>query len=127
VASRPFRSLRVRLGLRTRIRRYRSEGVAPWAALRPFSPEVSPLLRRQRQACWEALAAYRPDPYTGDTTFVAASGPPSGDDVCRPLPAWRRLVRGRLTVESVPGGHEDFIREPHVRRLAEVLAGHLDD
>jgi acetoacetyl-CoA synthetase len=127
VAGRPLRALHVRVGLRTRIRRYRSEGVAPWATLATRSPEVSPLLRRQQQACWAAFDAYRPGRYLGDATFIASAGPPDGDGLCRPLPAWRRLVRGELTVQRVPGGHEEFIREPNVSTLAEVLAVHLGD
>jgi thioesterase domain-containing protein len=69
---------------------------------------------------------YRPRPYGGSATFIAATGAPSGDDVSAPLPAWRRLVRGPLAVEHVPGGHDNFIAEPHVDHVAEVIAAQLD-
>jgi acetoacetyl-CoA synthetase len=124
-ASQPLRRLRVRLGVRTRIARYRRQGVAPWAPLARWVPEASPLLGRQRDASWAAFVAYRPRPFPGSATFVAATGRPA-DDVCEPLPAWRRLVRGELTVVTVPGSHADFIGGPYAAELGELLAAHLD-
>jgi acetoacetyl-CoA synthetase len=126
VASRPLRRLRVRLGVRTRIARYRRLGVAPWAPLERVAPAVTPLLTRQRNACWTALNSYRPRPFDGSATFIAARDRRSDEGLCEPLPAWRRLVRGELTVIPVPGGHDDFIGEPYAADLGEVIAAQLD-
>jgi acetoacetyl-CoA synthetase len=85
---------------------------------------LPPLVRRLENAGWAAFRAYRPAPYAGAATFfqVEVRRADMGD----PLPRWRRLVQGGLTVEYVPGGHADVVAEPNVRVLAERVSAHLD-
>jgi thioesterase domain-containing protein len=35
------------------------------------------------------------------------------------------VVLGGLTVEHVPGGHDDMLGEPHVAVLADRIAPHI--
>ncbi len=50
---------------------------------------------------------------------AAAAGPECN---AHKLAGWSRLAP--LTAVTVPGGHTTMLREPHVRTLARVLAGH---
>ncbi|AEV85018.1 thioester reductase [Actinoplanes sp. SE50] len=52
-----------------------------------------------------------------------ASGQSYGDYLAR----WRELVTGGVRVHRVPGDHFSVLREPHVRRFAELITGLLDD
>jgi acetoacetyl-CoA synthetase len=125
LAERALRRLRVRIAARTRLARYRRHGVPLWARLEPTAPTLTPLLRALRAANRQAFAAYRPGPYDGSATFVAAAIPAIGEDLCDPLPVWRRVVRGGLTVENVPGRHDDILSAEQVRFVADAIAPHL--
>lgn len=65
---------------------------------------------------------YAPAPYDGDVALIQAARRPEGVD-CRP--GWERLVRGALFSADVSGNHEDFIVEPNVRRLADLLLARM--
>jgi acetoacetyl-CoA synthetase len=80
-------------------------------------------MRRLENAGWAAFDAYRPEPYPGTATFFRVEHP--REDQGDPLPVWRRMVRGGLTVENVPGSHADVVAEPNVRVLAEKVSAHL--
>lgn len=68
----------------------------------------------------EAHRKYIPHPYAGSALlFLARESTWSGDL------GWRRLVTGGLEIREVPGGHQNFIKEPHVRVLAQQLTAAL--
>lgn len=101
--------------------------VAPRAPIEVPEPEsdLPPLLRRLEKAGWAAFGSYRPRPYPGAATFFRVEQP--REDMGDPLPVWRRMVEGGLTVESVPGSHADVVAEPNVRFLAQRLSARLAD
>jgi hypothetical protein len=124
LAARPLGKLRMLIAARTRLTRYRREGIPLWAPVPPHPP-LTPLLRRLDRANREAFRAYRPGPYEGDATFFAGDRA-LGEDVCNPLPVWRRVVRGTLTVQRVPGRHDQLIDATRVELLADEIAPRLD-
>jgi acetoacetyl-CoA synthetase len=113
---------------RTRLPRYARKVVlrlVPRAPLTPPAREstLPPLMRRLENAGWEAFDTYRPSPYPGTATFFRVDLP--REDMGDPLPVWRRMVEGALTIEPVPGSHADIVAEPNVRSLAERVSVHL--
>jgi acetoacetyl-CoA synthetase len=84
---------------------------------------LPPLVRRLENAGWAAFAAYRPGPYPGRASFFRVEQP--REDQGDPLPIWRRVVEGGLTVDVLPGSHADVVAEPNVRILAERVSAHL--
>jgi acetoacetyl-CoA synthetase len=82
---------------------------------------VPPVVRRMHDANGRAFAAYRPRPYEGAATFVSAETRATGAYLCDPLPVWRRVVRGGLEEEQMPGPHEEMVGGPHVGVLAELI------
>jgi thioesterase domain-containing protein len=63
---------------------------------------------------------FRPKPYEGDAVLFQAELPATKHpDVHL---GWRNLIKGGVDIRPVPGRHFDFLKEPHVRRLAEELA-----
>jgi acetoacetyl-CoA synthetase len=86
--------------------------------------QVPPRMQRLEAAGWEAYKAYCPGPYGGSATLFRAEV--TRDHMGDPLPLWRRVVRGGLTVEPVTGRHADVVAEPHVRVLAERVSASLD-
>jgi acetoacetyl-CoA synthetase len=91
---------------------------------RPHSiSPLPPLLRRLEKAGWEAFAAYCPSPYPGSATFFRADIRGRMGD---PVPVWRRVIEGGLSVETVPGDHTRMAAEPNVRFLAERASAQLN-
>ncbi|MEA2450849.1 MAG: acetoacetyl-CoA synthetase, partial [Thermoleophilaceae bacterium] len=84
---------------------------------------LPPLMRRLENAGWEAFDAYCPAPYPGRATFFRVEFP--REDMGDPLPVWRRVMEGGLTVEAVPGSHADVVAEPNVKVLAERISADL--
>ena len=121
LAGRSLHSLRARLAARTRLERYSREGVSPWVPLPRDGADVPPVVRRMHDANGRAFAAYRPRRYEGGATFVSADTRATGAYLCDPVPVWRRVVRGGLDVEQMPGAHEEMVGGPHVGVLAELI------
>jgi thioesterase domain-containing protein len=114
---------------RTRIPRYARKlvlRVAPRAPLEAPRREstVPPLMRRLEDAGWAAFDSYCPAPYPGTATFFQVEA--RREDMGDPLPVWRRMVEGGLTVELVPGSHADIVAEPNVRQLAKRMSAQLE-
>jgi thioesterase domain-containing protein/acyl carrier protein len=74
------------------------------------------------QACWKALRDYRPRPYDGPATLVAAREAwPLYPD---PREVWPRLIPGRLTVHAMAGKHLQLLTGENLERIAwSVRAG----
>jgi thioesterase domain-containing protein len=82
------------------------------------------LIQRLDEANREAFRVYRPAPYEGDATFFAGSRA-LGDEIPDPLPVWRRVVRGTLTVRPVPGRHDQLVDAERVAVLAREITRDL--
>ena len=97
--------------------------VAARAGLGEPDPSVPPLIRERIATGWEGWAAYRPRPYAGAVTLFRAEYRDGG--ISDALTIWREVAQGGLTVEHVPGGHDDALVEPNVDVLAERLSVQL--
>lgn len=87
------------------------------ARRRPAKSAVQQLAFRQ------ALAAYRPRPYSGSAVLFRAARLPFGAQAPPDL-GWAALVED-LEVDTVPGYFTTLISEPRVRVLADRLSEHL--
>jgi thioesterase domain-containing protein len=61
------------------------------------------------------------EPYEGDLLFFSCQE--RTDD---PRATWQPLVRGQLSIQTVPGDHFSMMSEPHVQSLAAQLQRYLD-
>ncbi|HZQ34591.1 MAG TPA: thioesterase domain-containing protein, partial [Dehalococcoidia bacterium] len=80
--------------------------------------------RRLWQTHVRALRAYRPQPYEGDITLFRTRGHPllcSFDEHF----GWTDLVKGRIGLRRMPGGHGSILDEPYVRSVAHELNAQL--
>jgi thioesterase domain-containing protein len=69
----------------------------------------------------QALVRYTPKTITGKITYFQAHTRPFFPEVPKAEEKWRRLATGGVTVISVPGSHDNFLKEPHVREVALEL------
>ena len=90
-----------------------------------LDPALPALERERHIAMWEANGAYRPRDYAGAATLFRAQI--RAVNLTDGVAAWRKVVRGGLNVEHVPGGHGDVVHEPNVGVLAERLSVRLLD
>jgi amino acid adenylation domain-containing protein len=67
-----------------------------------------------------------PRPAGLPTLFVRAGGEDGAAGADHPS-EWARLLPGALRVERVEADHEGMLRNPHARRLAELLQGFLTE
>ncbi len=65
---------------------------------------------------------YQPQPIDADAVLFVAEdgGAPESAGV-----GWSRLVRGRLSVQRIPGSHETIFKSPNVSVLADELSKRL--
>jgi acetoacetyl-CoA synthetase len=90
-----------------------------WEPDLPRTPRFAALER----IGWQAVTAYRPGPYEGTATlFLARTRYPS---YCNPAGAWRRCVRGGLTVKRMTGDHGALVAEGSAHRVAGQLSALL--
>jgi acetoacetyl-CoA synthetase len=99
--------------------------MAPRVPVAPPEREfvLPPLMRRVEAAGWEAFDAFRPATYPGHISFFRSSVQRAS--MGNPLPAWRRVATGGVTVETVPGSHGNIVAEPNVRVLAKLVSAQL--
>lgn len=67
-----------------------------------------------------ASRAFVPTPYEGDAVLFSAVGNRRGRH-----DGWARLIKGKLEVHDLSGGHYDILGEPQVRVLARELGAVL--
>jgi thioesterase domain-containing protein/acyl carrier protein len=70
---------------------------------------------------YHAAQAYVPQPYDGDVWLLRTEDDRFDADL-----GWRRWVRGRLTIDIVPGNHGDVLKEPFVHENARRLAAAVE-
>jgi thioesterase domain-containing protein/acyl carrier protein len=80
--------------------------------------------RRLVEVHYQTMREYVPQVYPGRVTLFRARTRPLFRLHGRDL-GWDRLAGGGLNVIAVPGNHENFIKQPHVRALAEALLAQL--
>jgi thioesterase domain-containing protein len=68
---------------------------------------------------------YSPRPYAGRMVLFIAAGTKFWPVRDRRL-CWRRMAAGPCEVHVVPGAHQDSLKEPHVRLVADKLKACLD-
>ncbi|MGE0650498.1 MAG: AMP-binding protein [Alphaproteobacteria bacterium] len=67
---------------------------------------------------------YQPEPYDGDATlFKCELFTWTHTDA---HDGWKQLIRGKLDIRLLPGGHNEIMRQPHVRTVAAELADALE-
>jgi thioesterase domain-containing protein/acyl carrier protein len=95
----------------------------------PMLPRPHKLRHRcLREACLAARHIYPLRAYPGTLyLFSVEESLPSDLFETDPELGWRGIAKGGIRIESVPGRHRDFLREPHVATLAAKLAGALDE
>jgi aspartate racemase len=80
------------------------------------------------EAFHRALTTYQPRPYDGTVTVIRSrtrrlvAFAPMNPDL-----GWLRLASGGVQTRLVPGAHDTIIREPRVRKLADVLSQSLHE
>jgi len=80
------------------------------------------------EAFHRALTTYQPRPYDGTVTVIRSrtrrlvAFAPMNPDL-----GWQRLASRGVQTRLVPGAHDTIIREPRVRKLADVLSQSLDE
>ncbi|MFP2933140.1 alpha/beta fold hydrolase, partial [Pyxidicoccus sp. 3LG] len=88
--------------------------------------DVVERLFRVYQRLSQAQRTYVPGgTYTGPTVLFRAATPP-GEQAPAEDAGWHAWLTGALTVYEVPGDHYTLLSEPHVSRVTERLATHLD-
>ena len=72
---------------------------------------------------WFAAVNYVPGPYPGSITLFPAHDSTNAPDATNDF--WAGLAGGGMELHDIPGGHEDILREPSVRTLAETVTNCL--
>jgi acetoacetyl-CoA synthetase len=128
-AAGPYRYMRYTMAApRTRAPMFARKALRRLTPRRPIEstqPDHSRLSRfaQLEQIGWQAYEAYRPGAYDGQATlFLAGTRYPS---FCNPAAAWRRYVRGGLTVHRIARDHASLIAEGTVGPLAERFSAWL--
>lgn len=79
----------------------------------------------------QAFRAYIPRRYPGRVAIIRSArgytGDADKDYSPDPYLGWRRVLPGIVETYEVPGDHNEMIREPHVRLLAEHLRTSLEN
>jgi thioesterase domain-containing protein len=70
----------------------------------------------------QVIRRYTPQPYAGHAVFFRAAEWAAPGSTADPAPAWRPLLTGSSTIETVPGSHGTLFDEPNVEALARYLS-----
>lgn len=91
-----------------------------WRMAENRGKAIPSMLHRTIEANLMAARSYHPRPYDGDAVlFKAAPYAWMPKDAHE---GWRVLIDGDLEIRSVPGNHDNFLEEPHVRDTAAALS-----
>jgi acyl-CoA synthetase (AMP-forming)/AMP-acid ligase II/thioesterase domain-containing protein/acyl carrier protein len=98
-----------------------------WERYRRTGRPLPHSLRRPSSANKLIRIAQRKMPaYDGDAVYFRARPSEPSNTHQDTRDTWDRLITGRLDVIAVPGTHDQIIREPFVRTLAEALGRALE-
>lgn len=84
-----------------------------------FGRPVPRALGSIEDIAWFAVSTYELQPYPGPVTLFHCDER-SQKDRAEDLAGWRSVVP-EIEVRATPGNHLTFVKEPHVRQLAETL------
>jgi hypothetical protein len=87
-------------------------------------------LHRLETALNHVEAGYNPQPYSGDAFLTVGSDNYSSlgvSEVADPGLSWRRLIRGRVQIDTLPGDHLYLLLHPHVQEFAARLRQRMDE
>jgi thioesterase domain-containing protein len=94
-----------------------------YTALRARQKPIPRFLRSAIDINWFAAVNYVPGRYPGSITLFPAHDSTNAPDATNDF--WAGLAGGGIELHAIPGGHEDILREPNVRTLAETVSGCL--
>lgn len=95
--------------------------IAPMLRQPSAKPQAMPPAQQQvKETLTQAMTAYQPQPYHGGTILFVRAALRMGE-YFDPIPLWRRIGRGGLTIVEIPDGHLDM-----VGRNAPLVAAALD-
>jgi thioesterase domain-containing protein len=83
---------------------------------------IPPFLQSAYDINWFAAVTYTPRPFPGTVLLLETSE--SVDEARSSSDLWHRLANV-VEVREIPGAHEDFLKEPHVRLLAREVTNCL--
>jgi amino acid adenylation domain-containing protein len=96
----------------------------------PGSGKVMANLHRLEDALERVEDRYVPQPYSGDATLVIGRDNYSFygvSEAADPRLSWRRLIRGNVQIDTVPGDHLYMLLHPHVQPFAAQLRQRMDE
>jgi thioesterase domain-containing protein len=70
---------------------------------------------------YRAVSGYVPRPYHGDVWLFR-----SKDARFSPDMGWATVVKGKLDIAMIPGGHSNVLKEPNLAEMARQLSAVLD-
>ncbi len=76
------------------------------------------------EAHWQALLHFAPKPYPGSAVLFRAQQ--QSITMMDPTLGWGGLIKGGLTVKTIPGTHEKMLEEPNVNILAKQFTSLLE-
>jgi amino acid adenylation domain-containing protein len=102
--------------------RFPNGGPREWNVqqLPPDMSNVPPIHRQVWQANHKALMSYKPQTYPGRIIVFRARTRPL-ISTFEPKLGWERYATGGVQVVTIPGFHNDIIKEPHVHALAAAV------
>jgi thioesterase domain-containing protein/acyl carrier protein len=92
----------------------------------PIAIQMSVPDRSPASAAQISLAAYRPAPYPGRVVLFKASQREWYVD-WDPMDAWKEFISGELEIHTLPGEHDNLVKNPYVIELARQLHEVLKD
>jgi thioesterase domain-containing protein len=92
----------------------------------PIAIQMSVPHRSPASAAQISLAAYRPAPYPGRVVLFKASQREWYVD-WDPMDAWKEFISGELEIHTLPGEHDNLVKNPYVIELARQLHEVLKD
>jgi thioesterase domain-containing protein len=105
-------------------------GAAPAPAAVLDSDKVMANLHRLETALNQVETRYNPQPYSGDAFLMVGSDNYSFygvSEAADPRLTWRRMIRGKVQVDTLPGDHLYMLLHPHVQPFAARLRQRMDE
>jgi acyl-coenzyme A synthetase/AMP-(fatty) acid ligase/thioesterase domain-containing protein/acyl carrier protein len=104
--------------------RVRSFSMA-WRYFKSRGRPIPRILRRPVPANDMIRRDYKPRPYGGDATLFKAEQRHAWTHADA-HDGWFELIKGKLEIRPIPGGHYEIVRQPHVQELAAELSDALN-
>jgi thioesterase domain-containing protein len=86
---------------------------------------IAPAVRKVMENNLQLFLAYAPKPYPGPIMLFRARARPLLHSLDRDL-GWGKLAAGGVEIIDLPGSHDNLLREPNMRVVAERLVERLN-